>query len=296
MGIGKRGDEKYYIIISIILGLLVLGMAMYFIFNEYFTSEDIDRESCRQSVVLRDSLVEQNYAGFNIFSFKDKFPLKCKTSVITIDKKTKDATKVILDALANCWFTFGEGNYDIFPKKFFTESTCVPCARIHFDPSVVNDYTRDKKIDLTSALNSRKIDERQTYYDYLMDSGKKFPALSFAGGRHFNLESGIFQVGASTSIDGFLINRLTAQTEKKNLASIDLPKYIDAEKGDLFIFYGALNTASDPDKGIGNYLPYLFYFQGGQTGPNPFNEIRNSASSKLIRGYPLCSMYDGIPA
>jgi hypothetical protein len=73
----KKGDEKYYIIISLILGVIILGLSLYMIFNEYFTSEDIDWETCRQSVVLRANLPDRQLATLGV-SIKGQYPLKRK--------------------------------------------------------------------------------------------------------------------------------------------------------------------------------------------------------------------------
>ena len=82
----KKVSEKYYIIISLILGLLVLGLVLYYLFQEYFTEEDIDLEVCRQSVILRNSMPNaERIATSSIEEIKGMFPLKCKTDVIKID-------------------------------------------------------------------------------------------------------------------------------------------------------------------------------------------------------------------
>jgi len=300
---GKKGDEKYYILISMILGLIILALSLWFIFYEYFNENEIGLESCKQSVVLRATLPED--FGGGLLSFKSQFPLKCKTQVIEINKKTKDAKQEILDTLVSCWYAFGNGDYSVFPSKFYrTKSVCVPCARIHFDPEVVDDYTGDKKIDLTKALREGKISGK-TYYDYFNDVGKKFPAFSPASSRPFNFESGEFKVDEDDQKPYPLKNRLTGEvkvpdffgieTSKNGLSRVDLPRWVDAKRGDLMIYYGAVVFSEEAD--IGPYISYLFYFQSGQKNPDPFDELESEfIDGEAWQDFDLCSEMDGIPA
>ncbi|MDH3353523.1 MAG: hypothetical protein OEL87_03680, partial [Nanoarchaeota archaeon] len=87
--INKRGGYKYSIILSLILGLMVLSLSMYFIFNEYFTSDDVGWEVCRQSIQIREMLPEYHEAWTTLtpVNFKKNFPLKCKTMVVDIEKE-----------------------------------------------------------------------------------------------------------------------------------------------------------------------------------------------------------------
>jgi hypothetical protein len=93
MVMNKRGSEKYYILISMILGLIILTISLFFIFNEYFTQNELNLETCRQSVVLRNLGFE---AERPITSFlevtKDMVPLKCKNEVVTLDIIEGDKT------------------------------------------------------------------------------------------------------------------------------------------------------------------------------------------------------------
>lgn len=172
MVIGKRGDEKYYLLISIMLGLIILAISLYFIFQEYFDEDDLNFETCRQSILLRNLGFESDRP---ITSFleatKDLTPLKCKNDVVNIDaveginmvrnipikyiaeiivkegdsetrvKMDKDrkifprdvVAKVIADKLVQCWYLFEKGEYSLFPPKILDERRdCSVCTRIHF--------------------------------------------------------------------------------------------------------------------------------------------------------------------
>ena len=122
MMIGKKGDEKYYILMSMILGLIILSLSLYFIFQEYFDEEVLDREACRQSIVLRNLLpVSDRPLSTFIESSKNLVPLKCKTEVVVIDDDPSVSNigphvmKQIADVMVDCWSLFGKGDSKLFP-------------------------------------------------------------------------------------------------------------------------------------------------------------------------------------
>lgn len=134
----KKGDEKYYILISLILGIIVLGLSMYFIFNEYFTDEDLNWETCRQSILVRQTLPDSSVN--DLAELKEKFPLKCKTEVIDFETEATDPVDISLDYSRlrmdkekECKSLFGEGLVSPFSNKFWGGTNCMICFRIHLD-------------------------------------------------------------------------------------------------------------------------------------------------------------------
>jgi len=193
----KRGDYKYSIIISMILGLLILGLSLYFIFNEYFTSDDLDMQICRESIQLRALMPEAKtgiYVGeLKWYSFKKDFPLKCKTMIKTIEKSDVEdiskANKIIAESMAECWALYDKGDTNAFPSNVYSsKSVCVPCARIHLSEDAKK-YMIDNnvKIDIRKAMDER-MDKDFNYYTYLMNSGKAFPAFNFGNMVLFDLK------------------------------------------------------------------------------------------------------------
>lgn len=302
--INKRGD-KYYIMISLILGLIVLSLSLYFIFQEYFNSDMIDQESCRQSVILRANLPEAKFAKLTAVSFKDKFPLKCKTQVIKISKEDieKDrAGKIIADTLVQCWNLFGNGDFNPMPSKFAgVATTCVPCARISLTPGAKKLMTGDDsiKIDIEAALREGPF-FGTTYYNYLRDVGDSFPALGLAGGKAFNLSGSNFSVDFDfPPVDIFakyrstLINRKNGKTTRRFLSNVTLPKYFNVSLGDLLVGYGDYTFVIKED--YGQYTPYLFYFQIDQPS-DPFLEVKKTLAQGLVVSSVFCTSWEGIPA
>jgi hypothetical protein len=292
----KKGDYKYGIILYLILGLLVLSISIYFIFNEYFTEEDGDREVCWQSVQLRALMPEYEKMGIKIAEFKSDFPLKCKTNVVEISKedveKIELAKKKIADAVVDCWALYGKGDYSVFPSRFFDSSVCVPCARVHLSEDAKKYMGENEiNINITDALDLRMTKD-YTYYSYLENSGDRFSAfnvgagmISSLGADKFMLDDAFF--GRNNLL--IIINRLSgAERSIVQDNELFLPGMIFAERGDLMINYGVALVGGS--ESFGEYVPYLFYFQSGQN-PNPFEMTKHN----LFHGVKLCSSWEGIP-
>jgi hypothetical protein len=141
----KRGMEKYYIIISLILGLMVLSLSLFFIFNEYFTEDELDWYQCRQSIILRSSLPEADLALLATDT-KGAFPLKCRTEVVEIDsaEEPEEVYGKIADAVAEGWYMFGEGEFDFVHRdEWRQESVCMVFARIDYSQGAVDDFNEN---------------------------------------------------------------------------------------------------------------------------------------------------------
>ena len=69
---------------------MVLALSLFFIYNEYFNESNLDFERCRQSILVRANSPEIKNAGISWLSFKEDFPLKCKTKVVEVDEKEVD--------------------------------------------------------------------------------------------------------------------------------------------------------------------------------------------------------------
>ena len=300
--VNKKGD-KYYIMISLILGLIVLSLSLYFIFQEYFNQEMIDQESCRQSVILRGMLPEGEKLGITWISFKDDFPLKCKTQVSTIDyEDTTKAGKLIADTLAQCWYLFGEGEMQIFPAQpargiipgYGLESYCTPCARIHFAPRVKSFYEKNP-IDVSAALSKPMTDiSYKTYLEQafspstgvnwiFFNTDKTTNRFKFSGDKFLIDDSqtkGIFDTIHNYFVGG--------------LATITLPRYINSSNGDMIIFFSEV-IRSDKSEVFG-YNPLLFYFQIDQNNPDPFEEVKKDSFEAWDQGTTMCNQFDGVPA
>ena len=178
--IGKKGSEKYYIIISMILGLIVLGLALYFIFQEFFNEDELDIEKCRQSIILAN--LNPDLSAETGTDFKDKFPPKCKTQVIEIDTAEKEEVyKIIADTVLSCWYMYGEDKFDSVHTEFWGNvNYALVCARITFSDKALAEYDAStRKVPLKMAdgsLNSailvpeNEYTKPPTFYDYYTET------------------------------------------------------------------------------------------------------------------------------
>ncbi|MGK0209187.1 MAG: hypothetical protein ACI83O_000457 [Patescibacteria group bacterium] len=307
MIITKRGDVKYDIIIYFTLGIIVLGLVIGLIFPELFSDRDVDYEVCRQSILLRANLPEVSDGSRTYASFKDGYPLQCKTNVLSIDyEDVSRAEKEIAETMATCWALYGEGKLDIFPKDIYTfETACVPCARVHMNAEV-QDFYADKEIIIPRGLSSGF--KGGTYLSYLNEGDGPFPAFNPAGARPFNLHGERFEVDSTDIASGILTNKLTGGTESGEFfwyslipsnylnslgfSLVNLPRNFNANNGDLLIFYA--HAVSDSKDGIGNYFPYMFYTHS----QNDYLTEMEDTFMNGPAGYnlELCNRFDGIAA
>ncbi|MFH0808277.1 MAG: hypothetical protein V1888_01540 [archaeon] len=302
----KKGDYKWGIVLSLILGLMVLTLSLYFIFNELWTGNEAAREVCRQSIQVRALLPAARTGGFEFESFKEEFPLKCKTNVVEISKSNverNEVGKIIAETMAECWALYGKGDENAFPADVYgLRTTCIPCARIHLSDEAKVAIGSDG-FNIRDALDL-KMDPQYSYYVYLRDSGKKFPAFNPAFSREFDFSGNEFRVDEDDGVAAVFKNRLTGTTDSQmffnasvfsvvSMNKVYLSKILDPMKGDLLINYGILTTAKEAS--IGDYIPYLFYFQS-EDG-NPFEEVQK----QLFDGFwwknsNVCDQWEGIPA
>lgn len=147
----KNGEMTSTQIITIVL--LITGFVIILFVYSQFNVEDVDREVCHNSVVLRATLPDT-------FDLKELSPLKCKTrkvcitdkmigkgdcenelgaeyETVRISKDSKqsetDINRFIANELADCWSMMGQGKVQIFTRGFFEGKTCSVCSRISFD-------------------------------------------------------------------------------------------------------------------------------------------------------------------
>jgi hypothetical protein len=133
--VNKRGEMKYNIIMSLILGLMILTIALFWIFGEFFGEGEIDWEVCRQSILVRAGLPEKDLVLLKTDT-KGAFPLKCKTEVVSVDdlSSPNEVYEKISRAVAEGWYMFGEGELDFVHSTVWSSQTvCMAFARIHFD-------------------------------------------------------------------------------------------------------------------------------------------------------------------
>jgi len=232
----KRGDIWHGYMLSLILGLIVLSLSLFFLFHEYFSEDDTSWEQCRQSLLLRSLSPEKNLL-LTTASSKGALPVKCGTKTITIDyKNISRVEREIAETIASSWYMVGEGNFRIFASDTWDggqlEIPCMILARIHMTEEVREFYVhahdiKKEKIDIEKALDGSLQGGQRTFWQYLNPSGGPKAFMYF---RSWN--NGEFW---TTTIR----ERATAltRTPDKEIYSFNLPKYFSPNDGDLFVFF-----------------------------------------------------------
>jgi len=88
-----------------------------------------------------------------------------------------------------------------------------------------------------------------------------------------------------------LKNRVTGGKKELGVPMVSLPRLFDIASGDLLINYGVLTGMSS---NLGEYIPYLFYFQVNQKN-DPFKEVGSILIYSGINDM-FCENWEGVPA
>jgi len=188
--IDKKGEMTSKMLVSTIILVLGVGIIL-LIYAQFNWTGQIDREVCKESVILRGTL--PNIAQSII-------PLKCETKKICVrgsklvgkgecdemenEKKLTNANvktlteveKLISNEFVDCWSMMGEGHLSLFSDGImdsfgFTRpyASCVICSRIAFDEETLKEKgIVIDDLDVFEYMNTHKIPGgEESYYDYL---------------------------------------------------------------------------------------------------------------------------------
>ena len=298
MVMNKVGDEKYYIIISMILGLIVLALSLYFIFQEYFNEDEISWESCRQSIVLRQSIPRQEAFFEDVASLREDLPLKCRAEIVEIDYENVTRLEYeFVDTLRKCWVLFGEGQSEFFPvTKWHTNSYCLPCARIHITPKV-EEFYKENVPNIQRALGRKVPGMDVRYIDYFQRENSEHVAFSYIAEPTWadefsmkkydkELANYIFDVG---------VFRFAPWADKsKNLIRMQLPGKWDVKKSSemLVIIYQVVANFDDKGEELKQdhqtHMAFMAPEDIAKTSMGGFYGVGNKGA--------MCEKWEGIPA
>lgn len=147
-----------------LLGLIILGLVLVVLLIFYQktaavgTAQNIP-DTCRKSIEIN---AIGNIGGMELYD-----EVQCPTEYITINSvEPEDIKEEAADALAQCWYKMGEGQYEVFETQFGTTQYCVVCSVLEFggvpqEVSGVLDYLDKNPAPLLYSH------EPMSYTDYL---------------------------------------------------------------------------------------------------------------------------------
>ncbi len=182
--IGEITSSQLVKIILLVVGFTIL----LWIFPTLLNEEEIDRETCHASVILRGTIPDITGTGSkNIVNLKcktmkfcitdkvfgkpdcEEFKEKEKFETIRVskDKTEEEINRFIARELASCWNMMGRGKIQIFNREITEEKRCSICSRIAFDKSLKKSL--DGEVEgLGSYLLTREVPNQDvSYWDYL---------------------------------------------------------------------------------------------------------------------------------
>ncbi len=186
----KAQMPKFVLGVAVLVISVVFLLLVYYMFFSDFR-EDIDKKTCRSSVISRSTFNIQSANVGNVI------PLKCKTEKICLtqgsgecedifgpkseensirvvqlsgnneEEAKQEAIDVLSDALYDCHWMMGEGQADFLPNRVFLTNYCPICSRIGFDGSsreLLEDYNY---MEFYEDLHEKKNSQGIRYLKYI---------------------------------------------------------------------------------------------------------------------------------
>lgn len=177
----KKAELTSTQLVTIIILIISFAIILAFFFMLGLRGS-IDKESCRNSVVMRGVLP----IG------KDVVSLRCKTQDVCLSlgaecdinrkdmttikvKDENELTKEMVNLLWDCWWMMGEGKVDYMPSRIGTnEAYCSICNKVYFDSKIQEKYKDGiSYLKLYNYMKENKVpnkDESYLFSIYKMNS------------------------------------------------------------------------------------------------------------------------------
>ena len=183
--IGEIVSSQFVNVVLVIVGFGILVL----VFASVGWTEEIDRETCHASVILRGTIPD------TVIDIKNIVNLKCKTMKFCItdkvfgkpdceefkekekfetirvskDKTEEEINRFVARELASCWNMMGRGKIQIFTREITTEKRCSVCSRIAFDKDLKKSLDEEVK-GLGNYLLTREVPNQDvSYWKYLAE-------------------------------------------------------------------------------------------------------------------------------
>ncbi|MEM4230556.1 MAG: hypothetical protein QXF25_01645 [Candidatus Pacearchaeota archaeon] len=259
----KKGDISAAVIVSILLLIVGFGILLTFILRIY-SSDIVDREVCKESVVLRgiSGGATPSGLGANFVNLRCKTQKICVTSGLiggkceenfpqqtVLKKKVKSESaieKLIADEILACWDMMGQGRLTLFTPGWKAQfgigtsdvySSCVICSRIAFDEETLK----------SKGINLSKVD----VYKYMLTHkvpGKDFSYAQYIAG---GSPAGVSVMGKEKMKElsnSFKEDIEKQQIEGKNIELVDITEVeqqpLTKKSGEIAVIFMEISTPS----------------------------------------------------
>ncbi len=169
----KRGELTSQQIVTIVI--LIISFAVILLFFYFFGfKEEVSKESCRNSVMLRGTAVSRGVVNLECET-KDiciSMGGQCKNALVkteTIKVRNKaELFEQLSNLMYDCWWQMGEGKVDYVQSGmgFDKDNICHICNTISFDEAVKkNKAFKDMKMgEFYKYLKTRKVENKDISY------------------------------------------------------------------------------------------------------------------------------------
>jgi hypothetical protein len=168
----KKGELTTTQIITIIVLVVSFIVILYFVYRLNLGSTS-NSDVCRNSVVLKAT--GKGLAGdincktdYVCISGGDKC-VASSTVTVKVDPNNKnEILKAIADQISNCWWEYGEGQFNYGSSGIFKGSNgCALCSVVEFDDKILKKGYDLNYSDLYTYMATNKKDDTHTYLNYV---------------------------------------------------------------------------------------------------------------------------------
>ncbi|MCD4759979.1 hypothetical protein K8R33_03755 [archaeon] len=160
----KKGMTMWTIVGLLIV--LISGVVLLWVTGAFANlgSDSLDREACRNSVLLR---AQTKILGNSPFGMD----FDCETNLVEIDSKDEDEIyETIAGEMYDCWYQFAEGEKDFMPDwdLWKGDNWCFVCSRIDFSEDIKKEINNIPLSDFNDFLATERIPlgSKRTFYEY----------------------------------------------------------------------------------------------------------------------------------
>ncbi len=158
----RKAEMSIKIVVVIVAVLIALGVLLYFLWGVGSKTKAAVNDTCAESVRLHKDFAKLSRGDVST-------DITCPTEKVQITSTDQDEVKKHLaDKMADCWYKWGRGEYDLFQGK--QGAFCHVCSRITFNTGASGESDGAKTIDNFGrylGTHTLPSDTSKTYLEYL---------------------------------------------------------------------------------------------------------------------------------